>query len=169
MSLFGTASRWFYEWKTKGKSYDEYLEWLQQNQTTVYARLIKAASSTFNRERAAHVIGIERWSAQRLHVLLGEPLVLDEYDGYAPSATLSMAQLAEEFTQTREATLALVRQLRDAGVDIRQTVKHNEAGELSAGAWLFYIENHTGRETAFLMRGTGSDASDAATASGNRG
>ena len=153
MSLSGTAFRLFYEWAAKGRSYEDFLRKLQKNETTVHGRLVNARDSAWNRTRAVHVIGIERWGTRRLRVLLGEPLIMDEYDGYAPSAQLSMVELAQEFKQTRAATLAVVHELQNKGIAISQTVKHNEVGDLSAGGWIFYLENHIGRETYLLMQG----------------
>jgi hypothetical protein len=152
MSLTGLVFRWFYETAARGKSYDDLLQKLERNEAVTHKRMLNGSSIAFNRERSAHVIGIERWAAHRLRVLLGEPLVIDEYDGYAPSKELSMEELAGEFLQTRAETKALVRELQQRGIPITQTVKHNEVGDLSAGGWLFYIENHTGRETSFLMQ-----------------
>ncbi len=169
MTLFGFASRLFYHVMTKGKDYADLLAQLERTQDVVYTRMLNAKDTTLNRERAAHVIGIERWGARRLRVLLGEPLVMDEYDGYAPSTALSMAELAEEFKQTREATAALVRQLRDAGVKLDQTVKHNEAGDLSAAGWIYYVENHAWRETGVLTWGLGSKKHSATTSTEQRG
>lgn len=151
MSLFGTLSRWFYELAARGKSYDDLVQKLQKTEATVYSRLENASDNTINRARAVHVIGIERWSAHRLRVLLGEPLILDEYDGYAPSDQLSIEELANVFKQTRAATIALAHELRSKGVVIARTVRHNEVGDLSAGGWLFYIDNHTYRETVILV------------------
>jgi hypothetical protein len=152
MSLNGFFFRTFYEWAAKGRTYERLLEQFEKNEHVTHARMVNATSIGFNRERAAHVIGIERWAAHRLRVLLGEPLVIDEYDGYAPNSELSMDELAKEFKQTRAATKALVRELQNNGIVLTQTVKHNEVGDLSLGGWLFYIENHTGRETAFLIK-----------------
>jgi hypothetical protein len=148
----GTLFRLFYEWAAKGKSFEDLLRKLEKNEAVTYKRMVNATASDFNHERAAHVIGIERWAAHRLRALLGDELVIDEYDGYRPSTQLSMAELAEEFRQTRAATIALVHELQNKGIPLTDTVKHNEVGDLSAGGWLFYIENHTGRETVFLAQ-----------------
>lgn len=168
MSLIGKVFYWFYEWAAKGKDYADLLEKFEQNQTVVTARMEDAKEMAFNRIRAAHVIGIERWGAHRLRVLLGEPLVMDEYDGYAPSEELSMRELAEEFKQTRTATLALIHELQSNGIDLSQTVKHNEVGDLSARGWLFYLENHMGRETTLLVRGQKNSADNVSFDSGNK-
>lgn len=153
MALTGTLFRLFYEWAAKGKSYEDFLGKLDKNETTVHGRIINATDNSWNRERAVHVIGIERWGTQRLRVLLGAPLVIDEYDGYAPSNQLNMIELAREFTQTRAATVAVVRELQSRGIALSQTVKHNEVGDLTVGGWIFYLENHIGRETHLLMQG----------------
>jgi hypothetical protein len=152
MSLIGFGFRTFYEWMAKQHTYATLMHEMEKNEAVTYNRMVNATASSFNRSRVAHVIGIERWAAHRLCVLLGEPLVMDEYDGYAPSEALSMAALAEEFKSTRTATKALMNELQSKGVDLTQTVKHNEAGDLSLRGWLFYIENHTGRETVILMQ-----------------
>jgi hypothetical protein len=152
MSLSGFIFRQFYEWAAKGKSYEDLLRKLQKNETTTHSRMQNANDSAWNRSRAVHVIGIERWGAHRLRVLLGEPLVIDEYDGYAPSDTLSMVELAQAFKKTRATTSALVRELQAKGISLSQTVKHNDVGDLSVGAWIFYLENHMGRETFFLQQ-----------------
>src|SRR5687767_7286836 len=107
MSLTGFFFRLFYEWAGRGKSYDDFLDKLEDTGQVVHARILNATALDFNRSRAVHVIGIERWGTRRLRVALGEPLVLDEYDGYAPHEALSMVQLADEFLQTRAATIAV--------------------------------------------------------------
>lgn len=168
MSLIGKVFYWFYEWKAKGRSYADLLAQFEQNQTVVTPRMEEAKDMAFNRSRAVHVIGIERWGTHRLRVLLGEPLVMDEYDGYAPSKELSMGELAEEFTKTRTETLALIRELQANGINLDQTVKHNEVGDLSLRGWLFYLENHMGRETTVLMRGQKSSANDVSFDSGSK-
>lgn len=152
MSLSSRLLRWYYERAARNQGYADHIQRLQNNEAVTHARMSNAFNIAFNRARAAHVIGIERWASHRLRVLLGEPLVMDEYDGYAPSVQLSMAELAREFKETRAATLALVHELQEKGIDLSRTVKHNEVGDLSAGGWLFYIENHTGRETVALLQ-----------------
>ncbi len=114
--------------------------------------MVNANESDWNHTRAVHVIGIERWGAHRLRVPLGEPLVMDEYDGYAPNDQLSMVELAAEFQQTRAATIAVVRELQNKGIPLSQTVRHNEVGDLSVRGWIFYLENHMGRETTLLTQ-----------------
>lgn len=150
MSLLGPIYHFVYETAAKGKSYEHFLQKFDENEKRVYKRMVDAKDTSFSRKRGVHVIGIERWGTHRLRVLLGDPLVMDEYDGYAPSETLSIQELAEEFKQTRAETVALVYELQKRGIPLSQSVRHNEAGDLSVGAWLFYLENHIGRETTIL-------------------
>lgn len=150
MSLSGKFLHWHAEHGAKSKSYQELVERLQENGNTTLSRLLRASDSSFNRKRVVHVIGIERWSAHRMRTLLGEPLVMDEYDGYAPSAELPMAELATAFKETRATTIALLREFEAKGIALSQTAKHNELGDLSAGGWVVYISAHTGRETIGL-------------------
>lgn len=152
MSLVGLGFRLFYEWAAKGKNYEHFLQKFAENELAVYERLMNATNNSFNRERAVHVLGIERWGTHRLRVALGEPLVIDEYDGYAPSKLLSVAELARELQLIRAETVAVVSELQSKGVPLSQTVKHNEAGDLSVGGWLFYLENHIWRETMLLIQ-----------------
>jgi hypothetical protein len=152
MSLKGSLQRIYVEWSAKGDSYEALLQRLRKNESTTLPRLLNATEAAWNREHASHVIGIERWGAQRLRTLLGEPLVMDEYDGYAPSTDLNMAELAAEFKSTRAATLALVNELQSKGISLTKTAKHNELGDLSLGGWLAYISSHTARETLFTAR-----------------
>lgn len=152
MSWKDDLTRGFYERAAKNQNYDELLQRLQRNKQAVYSRMINATEFFYNRKSSIHVIGIERWSAHRLRVLLGEPLVIDEYDGYAPSDQLTMPEIAKEFQQTREATIALVKELQSKGIALTQTVRHNDLDEMSLRAWLFYIENHTGRETLMMVQ-----------------
>jgi len=152
MGLRVSLLHWYYERAAKGKCYDEWLQRLQTNEATVYDRLVNATELSSNRKTVIHVIGIERWSTHRLRVLLGEPLIIDEYDGYAPSPQTSMEELASQFKATRAVTKSVVRELQSKGIPLTQEVIHNEVGEMSAGAWFFYIENHIGRETVLLVQ-----------------
>lgn len=141
---------WFYERVAKGKGYEEMIQRLQRNETAIFSRMTNARETPFNCKQSIHVIGIERWSCHRLHVLLGDPLVMDEYDGYAPSADSTMAQLAPQFRETRESTIAFAHELQSKRVPITAKVIHNGVGELTVGAWFFYLENHTSRDTALM-------------------
>jgi hypothetical protein len=151
-SLNKLFTRPYIEWGARGKSYSDLLQRLQDNETATYKRFANATDVELNRSRASHIIGIERWSAHRMRTLLGEPLVIDEYDGYRPGDDLSMDELAEAYRQTRAATYALIRELQVKGVALSQRVWHNELGDISLGAWIVYISSHAGRETLALLQ-----------------
>lgn len=146
MTLFGTIQRVWMERSAKGKSYAELAQELERDRPLVAERFRGAADSPRNREAACHIIGIERWGQRRLRTLLGEPLVMDEYDGYRPDTSRTMAELAEDFEQTRQESLTLLQTLQAQGVPLTQTVAHNESGPMSVGAWLAYLRSHASRE-----------------------
>lgn len=150
MSIFGTAQRYWMEWRANGKSYAELARSLQAGGEVVTRRFQTGSDSTANRKTASHIVGIERWGQQRLRSLLGEPLVMDEYDGYRPGPDCTLRELAAEFPETRRATLALLHTLEERNIALTQTVPHNESGLMSVGAWFVYFENHAGRESRFV-------------------
>jgi hypothetical protein len=150
MSFFGTMLRSASERDAQGDSYGDLLERLDKNEAESLPRFENAEDTVVNRARARHIIGIERWGQSRLRTLLGEPLVMDEYDGYQPSPDLTTTELAIEFQRTRAATKAIIQELQEKGVSLSQTAKHNELGDISARAWIAYISNHTGRESRIL-------------------
>ena len=150
MSLLGVILRFASERDAKGASYEDLLERLDKNEEESLPHFASAADTIINRARAAHIIGIERWGQSRLRTLLGELLVMDEYDGYAPSTDLTTSELAAEFTRTRAATKALVQELQGNGISLSKTATHNELGDISARAWIAYITNHTRRESRVL-------------------
>jgi len=108
--------------------------------------LAKVEGVYANYEVLAHIIGIERWGQQRLRSVLGEPLVMDEYDAYRPSIALFWDDLREEFKKTRQETLALVRTLERVGVDDTTAVRHNELGIITVAGWLRYLDMHANLE-----------------------
>ena len=100
-----------------------------------------------NREALRHIIGIERWSQQRLKVFLGYPFQQDEYDGYRPSDHHSWNDLRDLFAEVRRDTVSIGRQIDQQKLPDTEKVPHNDVGPLSAKAWLKYILEHTNRES----------------------
>ena len=121
---------------------------MSQSGERVARQLAAAANTPTNREQAVHLIGIERWGQRRLRVLLGEPLVLDEYDGYRPANSKGLPALASAFRTARADTVALVGRLQSAGVAPTATVPHNGMGDLTVRGWLSYLEAHAARESS---------------------
>jgi hypothetical protein len=108
-----------------------------------------ARDSEHNRRLLSHITGIERWGQSRLHVALGEPLAMDEYDGYRPAREASWAELQDAFRDTRQQTVALARQLGPA-VEAAVHVPHNQFGPLTMRSWLRYLDMHANMEAKKL-------------------
>jgi hypothetical protein len=151
MSALDNILRSVIEWPARNKSLADLGHQLDKTGVSIAQRFRQGADNERNRERIAHITGIERWGQRRLRVALGEPLVMDEYDGYRPDKALGVPQLAEAFAQTRAETLDLIRRLRAAAIPPTRTVPHNQFGDLSLRAWLAYLENHAWRES-FVVR-----------------
>ena len=147
MSLIGKLLHFFMERSAAKSSLDDLQTRLQLATAALASRMENGADTPANRKRASHVIGIERWSQRRLRSLLGEPLVMDEYDGYRPSLDQPLKVLGGEFTAARLQTLALIQDLRKAGSVEGKTVPHNAMGDLSVLGWLYYINAHAARES----------------------
>jgi hypothetical protein len=139
--------RTFLEGPAKGKSFGELSGKLDDSGQTISARLVEAADTPQNRQQLGHVIGIERWGQHRLRSLLGETMVLDEYDSYRPDAALDMTALRKMFVQTRAESVALVASMQQQRVNLTARVMHNMAGELSVAGWLNYLKNHAEMES----------------------
>ncbi len=117
---------------------------LQSGQEHLLAQVRRLPDSPANLEQMAHMIGIERWSQSRLKTLLGAELTLDEYDGYRPAVDLTLAQLADEYRKTRQASIALLKELQANEIPLTAKARHNDAGDISASAWFYYFMQHEG-------------------------
>jgi hypothetical protein len=126
---------------------DELAAQLESSGAKLAQRYAAAADSKSNREHLRHIIGIERWGQSRLEVFLGAPLEMDNHERYRPAEDLSWAALQEEFTTTRQKSVALARELAAAKLDTSPTVPHNQYGKLSAYAWLHYLDTHANLES----------------------
>jgi hypothetical protein len=152
MSLMGKVLHMVIELQARNKSLNQLTRVLSQSGDRVASRLAGAANTPTNRELAAHLIGIERWGQRRLRVLLGEPLVIDEYDGYRPADSKGIPALVSTFRTTRADTLGLVTRLQSARVAPTATVPHNDMGDLTVRGWLSYLETHAAREASRLKK-----------------
>ena len=117
----------------------------------VNAALRSASDSPVNRNRMAHIIGIERWGQSRLRAFLGEPVAEDEYEGYRPAESLRFAELGDTFGEVREQTLQIGQELADAGIPLTDTAPHNQLGAMPLASWLYYLNMHANLE-AIKMR-----------------
>ena len=113
----------------------------------ILQRLKTADATDQNRRQLRHIIGIERWGQRRLRVLLGEPLVMDEYDEYRPSHDQSWQELQQDFKETRNQTVYLAHQLEDDGIRPEVKVPHNQHGDFNVRQWLYYLLGHADMES----------------------
>ena len=150
MSLIGKVIGYFLERRARGKDYDALIALLEGARGRVAARFAAAADTPRNRAQANHIIGIERWAQRRLRTLLGEPLIMDEYDAYRPGEDKSMAELSALFDETRTESIRLLQSLQQAALPVTKTAPHNDSGPLSIAAWAIYLAGHASRESILL-------------------
>ncbi len=153
-AVIGQIAKTILERPGAKRSLAEWIDALVTSGAAIDARAAGAADQSATGKAAQtlrHITGIEAWGQSRLRVLLGAPLQVDEYDAYAPGVELDVAPLRAAFAATRDATVALVRQLADAHVDDTQTVVHNSFGPLTARGWLAYLESHATREASRIQ------------------
>ncbi len=150
MTILGWILRRRSERRANKLSYPDLKQVLVQSQTLVEQRFATGRDSSMNLERARHIIGIERWGQSRLRTALGAPLVRDEYDGYRPDDLNTMAALTQAFMSTRDETLTIIDHLQAAGVPPTTKALHNELGEISLGAWVYYLNDHGLRESLIV-------------------
>lgn len=112
--------------------------------------LDRTEDSERNRRVLNHVIGIERWGQRRLRVGLGEPFIKEEYNGYRPARETSWDELKQQFDETRAETAALLKKFETEGINITQTVNHNQYGDLSLLGWMRYLDVHASLEVKKL-------------------
>jgi hypothetical protein len=127
----------------KGTTAEQLSQRLQSDGTALTEQFGKAADTIANRKQIGHIIGIERWGQSRIRTLLGSPLRLDEYDGYRPDPAADMASIRAEWAHTRAATLELINQLTQAGIDFGAKAEHNDFGPMSVRGWLTYLNIHS--------------------------
>jgi hypothetical protein len=148
--VIGAILRPILERQAKGRSPEDFARSLENSGTAVAERLDQVPDTPHNREVANHIVGIERWGSHRLRVALGEPLVLDSYRGYRLPEGSDLPTLRLAFADTRKQTVLLVWALHAVDPVFQTKVRHNDAGDLSVGGWLAYLEGHAKRESGRL-------------------
>jgi hypothetical protein len=138
----------FLERPVNDKNSDELADELAQAGNSVKDRIRKATENTKNHGVVTHIIGIERWSQQRLRAARGEPLKQEEYDPYRPADDTPWSDLPGLFEEARQETVSLVRSLNES--ELENNVPHNQLGMLSARAWVQYIRVHADLESKKL-------------------
>jgi hypothetical protein len=148
--IFRFLAQWFIERPANKRTVAELISRLERSSGPIIERATTVTDTPANRKQLRHIIGIERWGQRRLRAFLGEPPPHDEYDGYQPADSLTLAELTSAFQQTRQETLALARQAEAAGVPPTAKVAHNAAGDFSLRAWLGYLNSHAEMESKRL-------------------
>lgn len=146
-TIVHTLSKPFIEWPVWGKSLDAMAGQLERGLEPILDRFQRGGDSEQNRRVLSHIIGIERWGQNRLRMFLGNPLVMDEYNGYRPSRETSGAELVEMMKSTRAETVALARQIGGQGASTVKTMPHNQFGPLTPRGWMFYLYFHARAES----------------------
>lgn len=143
MSLLAKAFRVLMIDRQAGnKSVSDLMTDLGASKERILAQVANASDIEGHREKMAHVVGIERWSQSRIKVALGESFIQEEYDGYRPDVSKSLADLTQDFAQTRDETLAIGEQLKAVDGVEEQSVAHNDMGDMRIRSWLQYLEIH---------------------------
>ena len=146
-SLFGKCFRMLMvDRPAKNQSLESLTDQLSGSQQIILDKVTGAMDNEDNRKQLTHVIGIERWGQNRLKVALGEPLTMEEYDGYRPQTGTSLPALAETFTQTRQNTLAVAEKLTAVPDVAGKIVEHNDMGQMTVRSWLYYLDLHSNYE-----------------------
>jgi hypothetical protein len=149
-TLMHFGGKLFIEMPASRRTLDELRADLEKGQSVIVEQAQKAGDSEYHRKVLNHIIGIERWGQARLRVFLGDPFKPEEYDGYRPPRETSWADLQTQFTETRQATLALLGQIGQAQINPAMRSVHNMFGPLTPRGWLFYLYFHSTAESKRL-------------------
>jgi len=151
MSLRESITNRFLERPFRNLSAAQIAQRLELDGRTLERTFAAAKDNEHNRKLLNHIIGIERWGQSRLRVALGEPLAMDEYDGYRPPREASWSELQNAFHGTRQQSMALAGQL-DQAVANGVKPSHNQFGPLTVRSWLRYLDIHASMEAKKLRR-----------------
>lgn len=136
--------------KANQLSLAEHAQTMAQDGQSLLQKYRDVADNDIHQRVISHIIGIERWGQQRLKGFLGHPYQTDEYNEYRPEKGLSVAQLVEEFENTRAETVTIARLISEAQNLVTEEVPHNQFGSLTAKSWLYYLNFHANAESRRL-------------------
>ena len=143
--LMGTILRFIVVTPARSTTMNELITRLQQNGGTISQTMHAAPDIPKNRKQIAHIVGIERWGLNRMRTAFGEKMGHEEYDAYRPNNGLTTEQMAQAFDETRTETIALAEQIETEN-KAEAIAPHNDMGDISLKAWLFYLDQHAMRE-----------------------
>ncbi len=155
--IYSLVANFLLERPGRKQTYTEWANMLASSGRKVEESIQKAAHNPKNHAVVTHIIGIERWSQSRLHLILGgKPndgaTESDEYDAYRPAKDTDWEQLPSLFATTRADTVALTKRLAKQNISVDATAVHNQFGPLTARAWLRYLDFHANTESKRLKR-----------------
>ena len=149
MRILGPPINLFFERLVRGQSLDQIADSMIASGQQLEVLFGATDDSDYNRRMISHIVGMERWGQRRLRAALGEPLVIDEYNGYRPPREATLPELQADFVATRPDTVALARDLGAAAVGAVK-LPHNQWGNLSVRGWLSYLDFHASSEAKKL-------------------
>ena len=132
-----------FERPTRGVTAAVGVQRLEQSHVDFGQHLQQYTDSVKNRALLGHIIGVERWAQVRLRQYINGPTAPDESDAYVPAPDVTFADLVADARRTRSDSIALYRELIDAGVPLTHTIVHNQFGALTVAAWFYYIAKHS--------------------------
>lgn len=144
MGLMRLVSWAMFERPANNKTFADMLQLLEETQQTISEQIQNAEENEKNHDQITHIIGIERWSQEKLQEALGDPPYEDEYDNYRPPTSTPWQTLPSLFDSVRGDTITIAKQLENA--DPEKKIKHNQFGEMSVKAWLEYVVGHAKME-----------------------
>lgn len=123
---------------------------LEKSQGEITTRIRGVQTQNLEKHRATlrHIIGIERWGAERLKVALGETFKHDGQKDYHPNPNSDVAALLEDFNHTRLETLRVAKLVEQQNPNAK--IEHNGFGLLSVKGWLAYLNIHSSMESQKL-------------------
>ena len=146
-AISGFIAHQFIEKPANKKSVADLASELALGSQTIDERAANAGNKENAKAVLRHLTGIERWGQRRLRVFLGDKPASDEYDGYRPSADLTLEEMRAAFRSTRTETVKLAERLARSKVAPDATVEHNSFGPISLRAWLGYLQTHANWES----------------------
>lgn len=123
---------------------------LEQSGNKLLERFSTSGDTPQSRKTLRHIIAIERWGTSRLRMLLGEkPFASDSSREYYPPEQSAWNTLLDDLKRTRQELIALAPFLEGK----QQKAKHDMFGEISAKAWLKYLNFHANAEASRVRAG----------------
>ncbi|MGB1285424.1 MAG: hypothetical protein ACPG7F_02730 [Aggregatilineales bacterium] len=126
----------------------DFIQELADSGMRINQRIRACEHNDKNHRVVTHIIGIEKWSQSRLKVAAGADYRQDEYDVYRPPQDTRWDDMNDIFKTTRDDSLMIVENLPRNNPG--QKIRHNQFGEITIHAWIYYIYFHALQESKRL-------------------